>query len=149
MADIQRIGLIGCVKQKRDRPSFARDLYDPSPLFRGRRQYVEASCDRWFILSALHGLVDPDALLSPYDQTLATAPAAVRRRWSTEVVTELKRRFDQVQGLTFEIHAGSAYRDNGVVEGLIGMGADVVVPTEGMGIGEQLAFYGRRRAGSD
>jgi hypothetical protein len=41
------------VKKKEDHELPARDLY-VSPLFRGRREYVERSCDRWFILSALH-----------------------------------------------------------------------------------------------
>ena len=54
-----RVGLVGCVKKKGSSPAPAGDLYI-SPLFIGRRRFVEASCDRWFILSALHGLLDPD-----------------------------------------------------------------------------------------
>jgi hypothetical protein len=65
-----RIGLVGCVKTKRSFASPGKDLY-ASPLFRGRRRYVEASCDRWFVLSALHGLVAPDEVLEPYDVTLS------------------------------------------------------------------------------
>lgn len=56
------IGLVGCVKTKRSTGNLARDLY-MSTLFTGRRRYVEASCDRWFVLSARHGLVCNDEWL--------------------------------------------------------------------------------------
>jgi hypothetical protein len=46
-----RIGLVGCVKSKRSQAAPARELYS-SPLFRGRRDWVERTCDRWFVLSA-------------------------------------------------------------------------------------------------
>jgi len=83
-----RVGLVGCVKTKRSQATVARDLYD-SYLFRGRRSYVESSCGRWWILSAKHGLVDPDAVLAPYEQELTTASAAERRRWSGRVLEQL------------------------------------------------------------
>jgi hypothetical protein len=51
----RRIGLVGCVKDKVNVPTKARDLY-VSPLFVGRRRYVERTCDQWWILSAAHGL---------------------------------------------------------------------------------------------
>lgn len=63
-----RVGLVRCVKGKLSRAARARDLYT-SPLFVGRRRWVEATCDRWFIPSAKHGLVDPAAILEPHDVT--------------------------------------------------------------------------------
>src|SRR5437879_2590214 len=62
---MQRVGLVGCVKSKRSVPTAAADLYT-STLFVGRRRWVEASCERWFILSAKHGVVPPDELIEPY-----------------------------------------------------------------------------------
>jgi hypothetical protein len=64
-----RVGLVGCVKSKQSQAAPARELY-VSPLFRGRRAWVERTCDRWFILSAKHGLVEPDRVLAPYDEIL-------------------------------------------------------------------------------
>ena len=61
-----RIGLVGCVKKKGPVAAPAEELY-VSPLFVGRRRFVESTCDRWFILSALHGLVDPHEVIEPYD----------------------------------------------------------------------------------
>jgi hypothetical protein len=77
----RRIGLVGCVKQKAKLARLAKDLYI-STLFEGRRSFVESSCDQWWILSAEHGLVHPDALVAPYDVALKGASRAVRRRWA-------------------------------------------------------------------
>lgn len=80
-----RVGLVGCVKTKRHHEAPARDLY-VSQLFRGRRSYVEATCDRWFILSAKHGLVSPQEALEPYDETLNEKSADAKRIWSAAVL---------------------------------------------------------------
>jgi hypothetical protein len=87
----KRIGFIGCVKQKGMRPMAAADLYE-STLFRGRRAYVEASCDSWWILSAEHGLVHPANVLEPYDKTLKDASRDERRAWTREVLRAGRRR---------------------------------------------------------
>jgi hypothetical protein len=136
-----RIGLVGCVKQKLPVAAPARDLY-VSPLFRGRRRYVETTCDDWFILSAKHGLVDKHHVLDPYDVTLKTASTGQRRRWSREVLDGLRSRLGDLVQHTFEVHAGSEYRDYGLHAGLVAAGATVEIPTAGLGMGSQLAFYG-------
>jgi hypothetical protein len=141
----QRVGLVGCVKKKEARALPARDLYN-SPLFRGRREYVERSCDEWFILSALHGVVSPDDVIEPYDITLTTRSTFERRRWSERVVSELEVRLGELSGTAFEIHAGATYRDFGLVDGLIRLGATVDVPAARLTQGEQLAFYARANA---
>lgn len=140
-----RVGLVGCVKTKGPRPTQAAELYR-SALFIGRRRAVEASCDRWFVLSAKHGLVDPSRRLAPYDVTLSRMGADARRRWAALVLRQLKHAFGDLSGCTFELHAGSPYSDWGLVDGLREGGARVVRPTEGLGLGEQLAFYRDRTA---
>jgi hypothetical protein len=139
-----RIGLVGCVKTKQFHRAAARDLYT-SALFHGRRAHVEASCDCWFVLSAEHGLVDPDTELDPYDETLKEASRAARRAWSASVLAALSERLGDLRGHVFEIHAGSDYRDWGLVEGLRAAGAAVEVPAAGLSQGQQLAFYARGR----
>jgi hypothetical protein len=135
-----RIGLVGCVKQKALVTAPAAELY-VSPLFRARRTYVERSCDRWFILSAKHGLLHPDQPTAPYDEALTKVIRAARRAWSAKVVRQLEQALPTLDGETFEIHAGSAYRDNGLLDALHLAGATVVVPTEGLSLGRQLAWY--------
>jgi hypothetical protein len=143
---IQRVGLVGCVKTKATSARRAKDLYI-SPLFKGRRAYVEASCDRWYILSAKHGLVDPEQVLEPYDVTLDIASARERRAWNAGAYEALRRRLGELEGLTFEAHAGSSYLDFGLVEGLLSAGGKVVRPAQSLGLFEQQSFYasGKRR----
>jgi hypothetical protein len=135
-----RLGLVGCVKGKRSASAPARDLYT-SPLFLGRRAFVETTCDEWFILSAKHGLVSPDDVLDPYDETLKDASEAHRRQWSARVLDQLERRFPDLHGVVFEAHAGSAYLDHGLAAALEARGAVVERPTAGLSLGRQLAFY--------
>lgn len=135
-----RIRLVGCVKSKLAFPAPAGELY-VSPLFRGRRAAVERSCDRWFILSAAHGLVDPDRVLEPYDVTLTTRGSQQRREWARQVLNQLIETVGGLSGQTFEVHAGSAYTDHGLLEGLRAAGATVELPVAGLTMGQQLARY--------
>jgi endonuclease-3 len=137
---VERIGLVGCVKSKATSPAPAQELYT-SAMFHGRRAYVERSCDRWFVLSAKHGLVDPDEIIEPYDVSLKDQPVSARAQWAGGVVTELERRVGPLGRFEFEIHAGSAYRDHGLVDALRRAGAGVSIPAEGMSQGQQLALY--------
>jgi hypothetical protein len=141
------IGLVGCVKKKRDHVSAARDLYI-SPLFRGRRAAVEGRTDYWFILSAEHGLLEPEERIEPYDTSLAGASVQQRRDWASDVLASLQRKLGDYSDCTFEIHAGRNYFAYGLRDGLRRAGAHVVIPTEGLRQGQQLQHYGARKARS-
>lgn len=140
-----RIGLVGCVKEKAATARPARDLY-VSPLFRGRVTYVERSCSRWFILSARHGVIDPTAIVEPYDESLDNASRQRRRDWSRQVLAQLADGLGDLGQYEFEIHAGAPYRDFGLVGGLRAAGATILNPTAGLRIGYQLAFYAKANA---
>jgi hypothetical protein len=131
--------LVGCVAAKLDRPAPARDLYT-SPLFRFRRAHAERSGLPWLILSAEHGLVEPERVVAPYDTALASLPAARRAGWGESVAAELERRFGDLGGLAFEVHAGADYVE-AIRPPLRRRGASVIVPLRGMAIGEQLQWY--------
>jgi hypothetical protein len=135
-----RIGLVGCVKSKRNLPSPAADLYT-SPLFVGRRRWVEVTCSRWFVLSAKHGLVDPGTTLAPYDETLNDKTRSERRSWANLVLGKLRGELGELLDYDFEVHAGSAYLDYGLRSGLLAHGCRVVSPAEGLRQGQQLALY--------
>jgi hypothetical protein len=138
---VSRIGLVSCSKSKLSERAAARDLYAPSALFRGARCAVERSCAAWYVLSALHGLVHPDTWLEPYDDTLATASTAARRKWSRRVLEQINDEFSTIAGVTFECHAGTAYLRFGLVEGLVRHGASVIMPVEGLTQGRRLRYY--------
>lgn len=135
-----RVGLVGCVKNKLATTATAQDLY-VSQLFRGRRWYVEQTCDSWFIMSSPHIVVEPAASVAPYDATLVGSARQTRRRWVQEVLAALDDKLGAVRGNVFEIHAGADYRDFGLADGLLQRGAVVAVPTLGLSQGRQLAFY--------
>lgn len=139
-----RIGLVGCVKEKAHAPRRADRLYT-SALFRGRAAYVASTCDRWFILSALHGLVEPEVVLEPYDVTLVGAPRATLRTWAGRVITQLEEALGPLGEYSFELHAGAPYREFGLEQALAAAGAEITNPTAGLRIGAQLAFYAQAR----
>jgi len=136
----RRIGLVGCVKAKATRARPARDLYT-STLFLGRRAYVEATCDDWWILSALHGLLGRDEVVEPYDLALKDLSRAERAAWSREVLEAIDDQLELEPGDAVELHAGAEYREFGLVDGLLTRGCVVENPTAGMRIGQQLSFY--------
>jgi hypothetical protein len=131
-----RVALVSCVKSKRATPLPARDLYT-SPLFHGLRTYAERHADRWYILSAKHGLLDPDRVTAPYEQTLNTMGAAARRRWADRVNATLAERLPEEADLI--ILAGVRYREH-VVPFLKGRGHTISIPLEGLSFGRQLAY---------
>jgi hypothetical protein len=72
-----RIVLVGCGATKvASGPVEAQYLYT-GPYFRACRNAAKAIApDRWYILSAMHGLLQPGTLILPYDRQL-TDPLAV------------------------------------------------------------------------
>ena len=142
MAGSNRVLLLGCVKLKHERPLPARDLYR-SPLWVRRRAYAQASRLPWLILSAKHGLVDPDRRIAPYDLALSDLSAAGRRRWGERVTSDLVERFGSVEDMVFEAHAGEAYR-RAIKPGLLANAARLEAPLAGLPLGAQLAWYDAR-----
>lgn len=123
-----RVGLVACCGQKLEGMHPAGDIYQ-SPLFRKSREWAEVNCDKWMILSAKHGLLDPQQVIESYDLTLNNMPAERRRAWSDSVRTQLAEFSDD----DLVVLAGKNYC--GWATGL-----NVNRPLEGMGIGQQLAW---------
>ena len=138
------IVLVGCVKTKRAARTAAKDLYR-SPLWRCRRAYAASLGVPWYILSALHGLLDPDRRIDPYELALTDLRAKARQAWSARVLAELRRRVPSMRDRLIEIHAGATYINHGLEKGLSDAGAAVHRPLAGIGgIGSQQAWYRER-----
>jgi hypothetical protein len=131
-----RFFLVACASKKRTEPCPARDLYR-SAWFRAARRYVETTGKPWFILSALHGLVRPDARIAPYDVTLADSIMPERLLWTERVVADLM--LAARPGDRIDILAGARYREF-LVPALAARRIDVFVPMRSLGIGEQLRW---------
>lgn len=77
--------LISCSKSKQANRAPARALYT-GILFSRAVSWAEYKGYTWFIVSALHGLVQPDRELDPYDFTLKQLRTRDRERWAHMVV---------------------------------------------------------------
>jgi hypothetical protein len=139
--------LLGCVAQKQTQPAPARDLYT-SPLWVKRRNYAERSGKPWMILSAEHGLLEPDRVIAPYDRYLDSQPREYRAQWSRTTADEVISAARRIDAQTIEFHAGSAYLDHGLVSTLQRAGFTVIWPLKGYRIGEQLSWYSNLRGSS-
>jgi len=85
----------------------------------------------WYILSALHGLVDPKEVLRPYDVSLASLDTEARKHWGIKVSYQIGLAIPR--GESIVVFAGEQYRRN-----LSLFGYAVTVPYAGLGIGKQL-----------
>jgi hypothetical protein len=143
-ADLNLTGaivLVSCAKRKLAHPAPARLLYC-SPWFEKVRDVVEAKGARWFVLSAMHGLVAPETRVAPYDRTLNQMGIAERRAWANGVLQAMLAQVVDEQHLV--IFAGRLYREF-LEEPLRHGGMTVTVPMEGLRQGEQLAWLSQVR----
>jgi hypothetical protein len=128
------IVLVSCVKSKLPYPAPARCLYT-SAWFRKTRQIVEASGARWFVLSSLYGLVEPDAEIAPYDYTLNTLGVAERQEWAKKVLAELLPVIAGARRVV--MFAGHRYNEF-LLEPIRRHGISVEIPMAHLKRGEQL-----------
>lgn len=127
-----KIVLVSCVKSKAETPTKAKELYI-SPLFKKNWAYAEAlKPDKIYILSAEHGLLDPETVIAPYNKTLLAMSTRERQFWSSKVFKQLKENTDIIND-TFVFLAGVTYR-----EFLVPLLKHVETPLEGLGIGRQM-----------
>ena len=142
---MKTIYLVSCVAEKRESESPAQDLYC-SALFEKEKVYVLRSIqhgDEWFILSAKYGLLKPEAVIGPYNETLNNKGKAERQRWAQKVLDEL-RNVVRPGDLSVFL-AGLKYREF-LESGLLELGCRVSVPMRGMRIGEQLKWLSNTRS---
>lgn len=139
-----RVALVSCVKSKQSRAAQAGELYT-SHLFRGLRTYALSHADRWFILSAEHGVLAPDAIVAPYERTLNRMRSGERREWAEKVQVQLLKVLPAEADVL--ILAGLRYREQ-IVPFLRVNGFRVSIPLEGLSIGKQLQWLKRDTGGT-
>lgn len=134
------IYLVACVNKKHLVPMEARDLYS-SAWFEKAAELADRRADQWFVLSAKHGLLDPNRVIAPYELPLSSRTATERRIWAKEVVQSLLSGLSSLDRVV--IFAGKLYREN-LVSPIIEHGCKVEIPMEGLRIGEQLQWLNER-----
>ncbi len=130
------VAFVSCSGKKNSGRCSAATKY-ASPLFSKSKAFAESNADRWYILSALHGLVLPDDVLDDYDKTLNDMNRDERQMWAQRVASQIKacgavRSGDQILWL-----AGRRYKED-----LIALlkGVSHRDPLEGLGIGMRLRW---------
>lgn len=135
------IGLVSCTAMKLDRAAPARELYT-SQLFRSSLRYLEPRCEHVFVLSALHGLVELDRVLAPYDHRLRRDE---RREWAKRVRDDLVARHPTHHSISrskIVALAGANYTGP-LAAALEDTHLWLAEPLHGMMIGERLSWLSR------
>ncbi len=138
------LGLVGYTEQQREDPARPGDLYDPSPLFRAARAYCQHHYDEWLIVSAKHGVLEPEGPpIAPYEETLYDASVPHRQNWARRVRGQLTGRELDPDDTTFVMHTGPLYVEE-LRPLLSAGGASVELPLGDRGHDERLAWYEER-----
>jgi hypothetical protein len=132
-----KVGLISCVSMKQNREANASELYI-SPLFKKSKEYAIQRLDKFFILSAKHGLLKPTDKIHPYDMTLNNMGKEDRQVWADKVYKELIKVVSKSDEIIFL--AGENYREF-LEKKVIERGNRTACPLYRMSIGEQLQWY--------
>nr|WP_145401728.1 DUF6884 domain-containing protein [Paenibacillus xylanexedens] len=136
---MKTIALIGCAKNKLNTKSKSKDIYT-GDLFKKSKTHVEKHHDGFFILSALHGLLEPEKEIEPYDYTLNDLTKKQIEEWSESVHKQLLSAIKEGENVELFIYAGDKYRKF-LLPLLEKSGFKVSVPLKGLGIGQQLAWF--------
>lgn len=132
---MKTIVLLSCVSKKKSYATRAEDLYE-STLFKYALKYAKMqNPDKIYILSALHGLVELDQILKPYNVTLNKIKTAERKIWSQKVIGQMKDKNIDLTNDHFIILAGEMYRKY-----LLPYFDKYTIPMLGLPIGKQLQF---------
>lgn|GEM_PF-628488 len=131
------LALISCTKKKATMPCAASELYRPSTFFRLAFETAGRVAKTTRILSAKQGLVRPDEVVAPYEQSLVGASRDERRRWAERVYPQLRACPEYLAAKTVVWFAGESYRMD-LLPMVEADGKRCVVPMEGLAQGEQL-----------
>ena len=128
--------LIGCGAEKQTVAAPAADLYT-SRYFRAKRDFARSTGMPWAILSAQHGVLQPNSLTHPYDRSAEHFTRWERREWAAGVALQLFE-WQRYIGCV-AIIAGEVYL-NPLTSVLGALGVQVVNPCQGLGLGQQIAW---------
>ncbi len=131
------IGLISCVSTKKEYATEAKNLY-ASPLFLYSKKYAELNLNKYYILSAKYGLLKPDDIIEPYEETLNTKSKNERIHWSHKVFDKLLKEISTNDKIVFL--AGEKYREF-IEKYLAEQNILFQAPLKKFSIGKQLQWY--------
>ena len=132
------IALVACSGKKIDtkgKSVRADKLYDGA-FFKASMDYIRRHpVDETFILSAYYGLLRPDDYIETYDKYLGNMKSEEIKKWSDDIIYELRRNGCDLDNDIFVFFAGKDYYEDIVRSGLIN---NYDIPLEGLRYGEKL-----------
>jgi hypothetical protein len=116
----------------------AKNAYTGSP-FKVNKEFAENFADRWIILSARYGFIDPDTLIMDYEETfLKPGPHTVKLETLIRQINDKDlldfRRIICIGGKAYQERAAKAFGNYGI---------SVEFPAKGMPIGKSMGFIKR------
>jgi hypothetical protein len=99
-----RVVLIGSSGATAPGPVRVADLFQSAGFARAREHAVSSRLP-WFVLSAKHGLLEPDDVVAPYDLALGDSSTVYRSAWGEWVAAQLGERVE-LAGAAVEVHGG-------------------------------------------
>src|SRR5215211_1273684 len=99
-----RVVLVGSSGAVAETPDAVGRLFRSDGFARAREHAVHSRLP-WFVLSAKHGLLDPDEVITPFGIQIDDQPAGYRSAWGEWVVAQLADRV-QLDGVVVEVHGG-------------------------------------------
>lgn len=134
--DGEVIVLVSCGKKKKNVPSRADQLYI-SPLFKKSRLYAIQVSDKWFIMSAKHGLLRPNEIIEPYDLSLSDVPKIEKNLWADNVCHQLLESAPNIEKV---ILLGGADYTEPLRNKLSSSGLRVETPLVNLSLGKRLSW---------
>lgn len=128
--------LISCSKTKLGHRDTARNMY-VSPLYRKSVLVAEGWRIPFSILSAKHGLVDPDEIIEPYDLTLKGASKKFKSEWAGKVDAQIRGALDINKLLI--VLAGDDYLTP-LLDSQSLLPLKFLAPMSGLSLGNRLVF---------
>jgi hypothetical protein len=99
-----RVVLIGSSGATATTPLPAAQLFQSAGFIRAR-EHAAGSGHPWFVVTAKHGLLDPDDVVAPSEVRLDDRSMGYRAAWGEWVAAQLGDRL-RLEGLTVEVHGG-------------------------------------------
>jgi hypothetical protein len=99
-----RVVLLGSSGATAAAPGPVAGLFESAGFARARERAARSG-HHWFVLSAKHGLLDPDDVVGPYDVLIGDRSTAYRAAWAEWVVAQLADRV-HLDGVVVEVHGG-------------------------------------------
>lgn len=134
-----KLYLISCTKNKSEIPCKTKEMYWKSCLFKMAWEYAENK-GKIMILSAKHGLLDPEEFIEPYDKSLTTTPYKLRMIWAHEVHKNILPIL-KVYNITEIIFLTGRYYFEYLKDLLLVDGYSIQLPLNGMGIGIRMKYF--------